>query len=159
MALAVAQVGGNVTTATNTISFTFGSSTTSGSGIGAIGHYYNTGGVSQAGDCTDNKSNTYQLGASSLGGISAPGITFYYNTISSASRGASHQVTINQLNSGGESINAAGIEVTGQDGTTSTSAYDSAVAATSTDSATPFDVTAAAAFQSGAMGIYGSTID
>jgi hypothetical protein len=158
MAIAVAQVGGNTSTAINGISFTFGSSTTSGSGIILLGLEYNTSGSAAAGDFTDNKSNTYQLAGSLMGGANSVGVECGYNTISTGTRGASHQCTVNGPGAG-ESINAAGIEITGHDSTTTTSAFDSASFATANDATSAWTVTAAAAVASGVIGIYGVAID
>ena len=149
MALAVAQVGGNTSTATNGISFTFGSSTTTGSLIVLGGWNFNTSGSAAAGDFTDSKSNTYQLAGSSLS--VAEGVELGYNN--AGTRGTSHQCTVNSPGNG-ESICAAGVEVTGQDTTNSTSCFDATTLATANDTTSPFNVTAAAAISGNQIGIY-----
>lgn len=154
MALLVAQVGGNVTTATATISATFGSATTAGSLIWAIDHVYNTSGAAVTGDVVDNKSNSYPLITSSFGGAGAPGIAGYYNN--GGARGASHQLTANLVNSAGESCNLAMTEITGQD---PTAPLDTTTFNTATDAASPWDVPAAAAIVGNQVSGYGVTID
>lgn len=157
MALAVAQVGGNVGTGAGSISATFGSTTTSNSLIVALCHTYNTSGAAAAGDVTDSKTNTYQLALANFGGASAPGISGYYN--SAGTRGASHQLTVNLVNSSSDSSNIAMIEITGQDTSTSSSCFDATTAASGTDSSSPWSVTSAAAISGNEIAIYGVTID
>ena len=158
MAMAVAQVGGNVSSSSGggSISFTFGSSTTTGSGIALIGHTFNTSGSAAGTDFTDSKSNTYQLGKALLGGASSIGIEGAYNN--AGTRGASHQCTFNAPGNN-ESNNIAGIEFTGQDASTSTSCFDATSSNTANDATSSWDVTAAAAVPSGCLAVYGVSID
>lgn len=158
MAIAVAQVGGNVTSSSGGagISFTFGSATTTGSAVALVGHCYNTSGAEAAGDFTDNKSNTQQLAGSLLGGAASIGIAGAYNN--AGTRGSSHQYSYNAPGNN-DSANLAGIEFTGQDASTSTSCFDSASFATANDATSAWSVTAAAAVPSGALAVYGVSID
>jgi hypothetical protein len=122
---------------------------TTGSTIVVICIHFTTAGASANGDCTDSKSNGYTLATSLLGGANAVGVSAYYNI--GGTRGTSHTVTVNRVNSSQETTNLHVIEIT-SDGTIS---YDSASAATANDTTSPFTVTAAAAMQNNAIGIYG----
>ena len=149
MALAVAQVGGNSSTATNGSSFTFGSTTTTGSLI-VVGIWcYNTSGSAAAGDFTDSKSNTYQLAGSLLSSLE--GVEMGYNN--AGTRGSSHQCTGNAPGAN-ESICTGGVEITGQDTTNSTSCFDSTTFNTANDTTSPFAVTAAAAISGNQIAVY-----
>ncbi len=152
MALAVAQVGGNVTTGSGSIAATFGSTTTTGSLIVAVYHAYAANVAVAGGDITDSNSNTYSTTTSAMGVAAC--ISAYYNN--AGTRGASHAVTGNLVNASGESDNLAMIEITGQHASTP---YDTTTAATSTDLTSPYDVTAAAAISGTQIAIYGTTID
>lgn len=146
MVMAVAQATGTTTTGAASASISFGSSTTSGSGIG-VSQCWNNMLDSAAGDCTDNKSNTYQLAGFIRNGIQE-GTGGFYNTVSGASRGASHQITCDQIASAGGSQQIGIVEFTGQDSSTATAAFHSASFATGTDITSGFDVVAAAAVPS-----------
>jgi hypothetical protein len=156
MALAVPQVGGFDTSLTGgaAVAATYGSSTTSGSLLVAIGHLYNTSGVLTNGDITDNKSNTWTLRGSSLGGASAVGIGIWDQV--GGTRGATHTVTLNLANSSADIANLAIIEITGADASTP---FDATTLAFATDASSPYSVTSAAAISGNQIALYGASLD
>lgn len=148
MALAVAQVGGNITTsnvgAAN--SFTFGSATTTGSLICWLVATYSNSAYTSS-EFTDNKSNTATVLDQTPTSVQECTGLAYNNA---GTRGASHQLTFDAV-SGSASSNCAGVEFTGFDTTTP---FDTAVTGKANDTTSSFDVTASAAFASGAAAIY-----
>ncbi len=158
MAIAVAQVNGSTAFGSGAVSVTFGSSTTTGSAIVIVGCISNTNSVGPvAGDVSDSKSNTWQVGIGAPFGTTGNcSIGGYYNN--AGTRGASHQMTFDVTAPTAGTVQAAIIEITGQNATSATSCYDAAVDATANDIVTPFDVTAATAVTSGSIGIYGASI-
>lgn len=159
MALAVAHVGGNVSTGTGTITSSSWTST-AGSDIIVIGHIFATAGAAANGDITDSKSNTYTLLGSSIGTSVTSGIAMWHSN--NTTRGASHTVTYNPTASAGtgsESINVAVVEITGQD---SSADFDATTLATFADNISPFspfNVTASAAISGNQIAVYGTTLN
>lgn len=148
MALAVAQVGGNITTsnAGAANSFTFDSSTTSGS---LILWLVAANSISSpiASEFTDNKSNTQTvMDYIVLSVQEAVGVA--YNN--AGTRGASHQLTFDPT-SGSASVNLGGIEITGFDTSTP---FETACTGKANDTASPFDVAIASSVPSGGMAVY-----
>ena len=155
MALAVTHTAGSTATGTDSITVdTFAS--TAGSLIVVIGQFYNTSGSAAGGNVTDNQGNTWQLAGSILGGASAPGVAVYYQN--AGTRAATHVVSLNGPGAA-ESLNAQIIEITGQDSTSSTSAFDSTTIGTASDATSPFSVTAGAAISGNQIAIVGCCID
>lgn len=155
MALAVAQT--KSTTASGNVSVTSPSFTsTSGSLLVVVLCAYNPASVAVAdGDITDSKSNSYTRipNASIFPGTNVSGIAAYFNN--AGTRGTSHTVTGNPVNSGGGSYQICVIEFSGFDTSTPIA---TATAATANDTTSAFDVTAAAAVPSGGAGIYGCSV-
>lgn len=155
MALAVAQVGGNVTTVAGTITATFGSSTTAGSLIVACGMTFGATSPMATGDVTDNKSNpNYTLRQGVTGGASGDAAAIYDDV--GGSRGASHQLSYNPINGTGDNNNIGMIEITGADTSTP---YDSTTGATNNDSTSPYSITAAGAISGNQIAIYVCSAD
>lgn len=154
MALAVPHVGGSIATGSGTITSDSWTST-AGSLIVAIIFSFGMTSPAAAGDITDSKSNSYALRVSSVGGISGVAIAVYDNV--GGTRGATHTVTANPVNSSsGDFDNIGIIEITGADASTP---YDATTGAVATDSVTPFAVTAAGAISGNQIAIYGISAD
>ena len=160
MALAVAAIGGNDTTATGTVTTTASWTSTANSDIVVIGHIYGSLGAPADGDVTDSKSNSYTLLGSLIPTGNVPGIGIWHSN--NTTRGASHTVTYAPTGGGGtntESVNLSVVEITGQH---LTSDFDAATFATAVDTTSPFspwNVTAAAAISGNQIAVYGVTID
>lgn len=156
MALAVVHVGGQATTGTSTVTSDSWTST-AGSDIIVVGHTFADNGAATNGDITDAKSNTYTLLTSTMGGGSDIGIAVWHSN--NTTRGASHTVTYNPTaGAGGESLNLAVIEITGQD---QSSDYDSTTANTHVYAVgtTPANITASAAISGNQIAIYAETVN
>lgn len=148
MALAVVHTGG-VTGGSTSDSW----SSTATSLIVAIGHFFDNSSAPNDGDVTDSHSNAYTLVVNGAGGAGLPGVAIWYNN--NGTRGAAH--TVDVAVAGVSDQNNSIIEITGQDLTSAV--FDTTTDATGTDSASPYDVTAAAAISGNQIAIYGVTLD